>query len=396
MASPILLVRAAAVLADERARKGVGWALAAVMAPLTVLAALVLCLAAGTSSHNNSAVDLCFGSGPIPESVPEEYRAHITAMRAEFALLDSAMDELSGQMENGDRLDANRVKAVFYTLYFGAGRPDEAARRRFLECFAAYEQHTRTVQIEDENGGTVESEETYTAAKPVSLEDAYANLSALLGREITAEERSNVDHMCLLLSTPSGTGSGSGGGQRGDGSSTALSTAGFTDPATKNARDLVVYANHAWRSGWGYVWGSFGNVLTESDLQWMMRQYPEMVGGYEGMIRTKWLGGRTTDCVGLIKGYGWLDPASLRIRYGTNGMPDITANQMYHAASVSGPIDTMPDIPGLAVWKKGHIGVYVGNGEVIEARSTSLGVVKTQLAGRGWTHWLMIEYINYE
>ena len=98
---------------------------------------------------------------------------------------------------------------------------------------------------------------------------------------------------------------------------------------------------------------------------------------------------------GLIKGYGWLNPETLTIDYATNGMPDLGANQMYYSASVSGPIDTMPDTPGLAVWHDGHIGVYIGNGEVIEAMGTKYGVVKTKLEGRGWTHWLEIEYINY-
>lgn len=69
---------------------------------------------------------------------------------------------------------------------------------------------------------------------------------------------------------------------------------------------------------------------------------------------------------------------------------------MYYAASVSGTIDTMPDNPGLAVWKDGHIGVYIGNGEVIEATGTSKGVVKTKLSERSFTHWLKIEYINYD
>lgn len=93
--------------------------------------------------------------------------------------------------------------------------------------------------------------------------------------------------------------------------------------------------------------------------------------------------------------YGWLNPETLTIDYATNGMPDLGANQMYYSASVSGPIDTMPDTPGLAVWHDGHIGVYIGNGEVIEAMGTKYGVVKTKLEGRGWTHWLEIEYINY-
>lgn len=91
-----------------------------------------------------------------------------------------------------------------------------------------------------------------------------------------------------------------------------------------------------------------------------------------------------------------LDFIRYAVAYGTNGMPDLGANQMYYSASVSGTIDTMPDIPGLAVWHDGHIGVYIGNGEVIEAMGTKYGVVKTELAGRGWTHWLQIEYINYD
>ena len=77
-------------------------------------------------------------------------------------------------------------------------------------------------------------------------------------------------------------------------------------------------------------------------------------------------------------------------------MPDIGANQMYYSASESGPISTIPEIPGLAVWHDGHIGVYIGHGEVIEAMGTRYGVVKTQFAGRGWTHWLKIAYINYD
>ena len=72
----------------------------------------------------------------------------------------------------------------------------------------------------------------------------------------------------------------------------------------------------------------------------------------------------------------------MEIQYGTHGMPDIGANQMYYNAKESGPISTMPDIPGLAVWHEGHIGVYIGGGQVVEAMGTKYGVVKTELAGR--------------
>ena len=199
-----------------------------------------------------------------------------------------------------------------------------------------------------------------------------------------------------MIAGVAGGGNYSGEFLRGDGSSIDLDISAFTDPNSKNAADLVTYAMHAWESGWGYVWGTYGEVLTESLFAYKLEQYPDGVGSYEDFIRANWLGGRTTDCVGLIKGYGWLSPETMTIDYGTHGMPDIGANQMYYSATESGTIDTMPDIPGLAVWHDGHIGVYIGGGQVVEAMGTKYGVVKTELAGRGWTHWLKIPYINYD
>ncbi len=98
---------------------------------------------------------------------------------------------------------------------------------------------------------------------------------------------------------------------------------------------------------------------------------------------------------GLIKGYGWYDSASGEIRVGSNGMMDVSANGMFENAAIKGTIDTIPEVPGLAVWVNGHIGIYIGNGGVIEAMNTPRGVTRTQLAGREWTHWLQIPYISY-
>ena len=247
-----------------------------------------------------------------------------------------------------------------------------------------------------EDGTTSTEEEEYTVAVPVSLSQAYANLEAHLGREITEDDKSNIDHIYTMIAGTVGGGSYSGEYLRGDGSSIDLDISTFVDPANKNAADLVTYAIHAWESGWGYVWGTYGSVLTDSLFAYKLEQYPDGVGSYADFIRANWLGGRTTDCVGLIKGYGWLNPDTMTIEYGTNGMPDLGANQMYYNARESGPISTMPDIPGLAVWHEGHIGVYIGGGQVVEAMGTKYGVVKTELAGRGWTHWLKVPYINYD
>ena len=174
-----------------------------------------------------------------------------------------------------------------------------------------------------------------------------------------------------------------------------IDTSHYTDPATKNNLDLVQWAIAAEKAGWGYVWGTFGEVLTESYYEAKAAQYPDEVGGYEDFIRQNWLGRRTADCIGLIKGYSWFDPDTQEIGYGVNGMPDIDADAMYYNAAEKGTIDTIPEIPGLAVWHEGHIGIYIGNGQVIHASGTKVGVIQTPIGGGGWTHWLKIPYITY-
>ena len=163
----------------------------------------------------------------------------------------------------------------------------------------------------------------------------------------------------------------------------------------KNNLDLVKWAQMAYDNKWGYVWGSHGNVLTANELKRLEKTFGSHVTDKEEYIKSHWLGRRTSDCVGLIKGYGWYDKTSGTIKYGTNGMKDVTADGMFNAAVEKGPISTMPDIPGIAVWHQGHIGVYIGNGYVIHAANTYDGVIKTPITSSGWTHWLKVPYINY-
>lgn len=176
---------------------------------------------------------------------------------------------------------------------------------------------------------------------------------------------------------------------------TAIEVQDLANPAVKNNLDLVKYAQNALKYSWGYLYGTYGQVLDQPLLDSRERAYPSEVTPYLNFIHNNWVGGRVTDCAGLIKGYGWFDPSTGNINYGTNGMPDLCADEMYRTAPEKGDISSMPEIPGLAVWMNGHVGIYVGKGEAIEAMTTTRGVVRTKLWGRGWLAWFKIPAIQY-
>ena len=162
----------------------------------------------------------------------------------------------------------------------------------------------------------------------------------------------------------------------------------------KDNSGLVNYCKQALAEKWGYVWGTFGKTLTESLLESKIRQYPDGVGGYETFIRSHWLNRKTTDCVGLIKSFLWFNGTSVNY----DNTTDVSADSMYSRAKEKGLISTIPNTPGICLWKKGHTGVYIGNGQVIEAHGTKFGVIQTPLRGAGataWTKWYKCPYIEY-
>lgn len=386
---------AAAVLTNEDGRKTIGWVLALLLSPLILLVVFLCCFGDGASQHNNAVVSAAFYGAELSSQVPAEYRAHITEMQEAFSLLDSATGYVNQKAEEGS-LDPVQVKAVFFALCFGDNAPTRAAADRFVDCFYKTETRTRMVTVTQEDGTEELVEETYEVAVPLPVEEVYEKLSTWRGCVVTDAERSKAVDIYAMVMGSMGGDTFNGDYESGGSAPIELDASMLTDPTTKNAAGLVTYVTNAWTSGWGYVWGTYGQVLTPELLQYKLTQYPEGVGDYAAFIRANWLGKRTADCVGLIKGYGWLNGETMEIQYSSNGMPDIGANEMYYNAVRKGAIQTMPDTPGLAVWKQGHIGVYIGNGEVIEAMGTKYGVVKTQLEGRGWTHWLEIPYINYD
>ena len=162
--------------------------------------------------------------------------------------------------------------------------------------------------------------------------------------------------------------------------------------AKKTASGLVKYAKA--QLGLPYWYGTFGQKSTSSLYYQKKSQYPNM---YTANNFLNQLGVKVHDCIGLIKGYIWCENNSdSKPKYASNNCPDVNEEMMYNQASEKGDISTMPDIPGICVLFKGHIGVYIGGGEVIEARGHAYGVVKTKLNNRGWTKWCKCPYIEYD
>lgn len=151
-----------------------------------------------------------------------------------------------------------------------------------------------------------------------------------------------------------------------------------------------------------YWYGVYYLPCTESLLNKKARQYPAHYGEsrmptYRKHIEAGQIAG---DCVnGAIKGAIWSELGRRKPVYGSHECPDKSADGMFSYCKKIGmdwgTIDTMPDKIGLAVRSSGHVGVYVGNGEVVEWRGFKYGCVVTKLKERKWLHWYELPWIDY-
>ena len=100
-----------------------------------------------------------------------------------------------------------------------------------------------------------------------------------------------------------------------------------------------------------------------------------------------------------IKGAVWSELGAREPVSKSHGCPDKSADGMFSYCKAQGMewggIDSLPDIPGIAVRYSGHVGVYVGGGEVVEWRGFAYGCVETELKDRKWTHWYKIPWCEY-
>lgn len=326
---------AVAILSDKKLRKAVlGIVLGIIIIVIMPVVAVI------TLFNGDINIDTDRLQQIVVEEMSDEEKAKLQAVEDTMKAIETAMNE------KGFTAERTKEAQVLYTLVLYDHSKADGFVDKLVGCFA-----------EDQTD-----------------EQLIAAVNSAFGTELKAEDYSKIMNSIRANS---------------------INTSGFTDPHSKNNLDLVEWAKQAYAKKWGYVYGTYGEVLTESILTTKISQFPEQVGENEEFIRQHWLGGRTADCIGLIKGYAWFNCDTGKIEYRSNGVRDTGSDPMLDMATEKGAIDTMPDIPGIAVWMDGHIGIYVGDGQTIHAANTELGVIMTPLSQSGWTHWLKIPYITY-
>lgn len=183
---------------------------------------------------------------------------------------------------------------------------------------------------------------------------------------------------------------------------------------TKTNIGLVDHAKKALDEEWRYVYATYGQVITQAVIdraaaRWTKQYTPEYkketeeeaspLGTYRG-----------ADCVGLFKSYLWWVSDTRNPAYNVEN--DKSADGMFSFAKLNnlkhGSISTIPEVKGILVRAPGHVGIYIGDGWVIEdigVYAHTVGgisykhVCKTPLKGarnNPWTDWYYAPFISYE
>lgn len=166
--------------------------------------------------------------------------------------------------------------------------------------------------------------------------------------------------------------------------------------------ELIDYVEQVYLRKWVYWYGTVGYPCTLDLYKNKRKQYPKYYtdarkAGYMADIKAE---ATCCDCVGMIKSFFWKDgDIDAATRYDgegkRTGCPDVSANGMIDLCQDKGPISSLPEVPGLVVWRSGHIGVYVGDGYTIEARGFAYDVQKRKLTDGTWTKWGRLPFLEY-
>lgn len=170
----------------------------------------------------------------------------------------------------------------------------------------------------------------------------------------------------------------------------------------KTNTGLVVYCEAQAAKKAFYWFGCFGQKASPKLLAAKRVQYPARYKATDFEEQSK-TGRNVFDCAGLPKGYlmaqDYIDAAEgiINPNEDVKYVPrfDYSADALIAQCKEQGSYATMPNIKGLVVWKKGHMGVFTGT-DIIEAKGHAWGVVHTpKVGGTKWEKWGKLPWIEY-
>lgn len=150
-----------------------------------------------------------------------------------------------------------------------------------------------------------------------------------------------------------------------------------------------------------YAKGTFGQSCTQSFINQKRAQYPAWytISRCNSLLQSAPC--KLFDCCGLIKAICWGYPNTV---YTSNGMPDLSDQGIWDKMLEGRSHDFTKIEPGAILHIKGHVGIYIGDGEAIEAtmsfgskvvRST-VSNIKSGKNMRKWTEYGYLKTISRE
>lgn len=162
--------------------------------------------------------------------------------------------------------------------------------------------------------------------------------------------------------------------------------------------DLIAKFKYALENKWGYIWGTAGVLWTEAKQKALEKTTdPDRESGR--LYGSKWIGNIVTDCSGLF--YWAFNKLGSYMYHGSNTMWNkycADKGELRKGKRTDGK--TLK--PGTAVFTynkakdiRGHVGLYVGDGTVIEAAGTKQGVITSKITASKWVEWGELKYVDY-
>ena len=166
---------------------------------------------------------------------------------------------------------------------------------------------------------------------------------------------------------------------------------------------LIDLFREAVNDQWGYIYGETHRMWTEALQKKYVEQYnsdPVKWKDHEtsAKLGSKWVGHWVTDCSGI---FAWaFKELGGSIAHGSNSMWK-KYSIAKGALSQGSRTDGQELKPGTAVFtgnesNHGYVGLYVGNGEVIEASGTKVGVICSSISLDKWTSWAELKGVQYD